>query len=147
MEQPEIISGGRFTDNRGTLFYFNEFSFNEVKRFYFIEHPSDKIIRAWQGHKKEKKHFVVIKGSFLICAVKIDNWEHPSKNLKVEKFYLKENKEQILIIPPGYVNGMKALENNSKLLVFSSGNLEEGKKDIFRFDKNYWFDWNLLTDK
>ena len=48
------------------------------------------------------------------------------------------------MIPLGYANGIKALETNSKLIVFSSQTLENAKKDDYRFEKNLWFDWNSI---
>ena len=66
---------------------------------------SEKTTRAWQGHQIEYKYFYVVSGLFLICAVKIDNWQNPSKDLFVEEFILSEEKSWILAIPPGYANG------------------------------------------
>ena len=99
-------------------------------------------MRAWQGHKIEKKYFLAVTGSFLICVTKIDNWNNPSKDLKVEKFVLSSKKPQALVIPRGYANGFKALTLNSKLLIFSNLALSDSQKDIFRFDKELWYKWD-----
>ncbi len=99
-------------------------------------------MRAWQGHKIEQKCFIIVNGSFLICAVKIDNWENPSSNLKVCHFKLSDKNPKVFIVPPGYANGFKALTNDSNLLVFSNLKLEESQKDIYRFPQDLWFDWN-----
>ena len=40
--------------------------------------------------------------------------------------------------------GIKALEEGSKLIVFSSNTLEDGKDDDYRFDANMWFDWENI---
>ena len=138
----KIISGGSFNDERGTLRFVNDFDFSDVKRFYQIENNSTDIVRAWQGHKVENKYFFVTSGSFLICGVKIDNWENPSKNLPVEKYIMSSKESQILMIPTGYANGIKALEENSKLMVFSSNNLEDAKNDDYRFPANMWYNWS-----
>lgn len=141
VEKPIIIEGDSFVDDRGVLSFVNDFKFNDVKRFYIISNHSEKIIRAWQGHKIERKYFHVISGVFLICAVKIDNWDKTSAKLPVEKFILNDKKSQILMIPPGYANGVKALKHDSKLLVFSSLTLENSKNDYYQYDKNLWYDW------
>lgn len=141
IEKPLIIDGDSFVDERGILSFVNDFEFNDVKRFYIISNYSEKIIRAWQGHKIERKYFYSINGSFVICAVKIDNWDKPSLNLPVEKYILNDKKSQILMIPPGYANGIKALKHNSKLLVFSSLSFENAKNDDYRFNKKLWYDW------
>ena len=141
-EKPIIIEGDIFIDRRGKLKYVNDFNFTNVGRFYIIENSSIDVIRAWQGHKIERKYFYVISGSILIYVVKIDNWDKPSIKLPVKKYIMNDKKSQILIIPPGYANGIKSLEAGSKVLVFSSLNFENAKKDDFRFDKNLWCDWN-----
>jgi len=140
MDKTSIIQGGRHTDERGSIRFVNSFKFKDVKRFYIIEHPKN-IVRAWQGHKIEIKYFYVISGSFLVCRVKIDEWQNPSHDLPVDEFVLSEVDSQILKIPGGYANGFKALEDNSKMLVFSNSDLEESKQDDYRFDKNMWHDW------
>ena len=139
-----IIQGGIHDDNRGRLSYVNEFNFDDVKRFYTICNKSTNIVRAWQGHKIENKYFHVTSGSFIICVVKIDNWKNPSKYLPVETFTLSANKSQILKVSAGYATGIKALDENSKLMVFSSNTLEDGKDDDYRFDDNMWFDWENI---
>jgi len=144
MDSSLIIQGGIHDDNRGRLSYVNEFNFDDVKRFYTICNKSTNIVRAWQGHKIENKYFFVTSGSFLICGVKIDDWDNPSKNLPVEKHILSANKSKILMVPAGYANGIRALEEGSKLIVFSSNTLEDAKDDDYRFDAKMWFDWENI---
>lgn len=143
-EEPVLLKGDLFVDERGTLTFVNDFRFNDVERFYIVSNHSKNIIRAWQGHKVERKYFYALNGVFIIFLVKIDDWEKPSLDLEVKKFVLTEKKSQILIVPQGYANGIIALEKNSKLLVFSSQKLEDAKKDDYRFKKEYWVDWNNL---
>lgn len=133
-----IIKGNSFTDSRGTLHFVNDFHFDGIKRFYTITHPDISVIRAWQGHKIETKHFFVSKGKFLIFWVEIDNWDKPSKDLKINRQILSVDEPQILIVPPGTANGFKALEANSIMVVFSDLSLEESGGDMYRFDSNYW---------
>jgi dTDP-4-dehydrorhamnose 3,5-epimerase len=45
---------------------------------------------------------------------------------------------EILIIPPGHVNGFSALEADSTMIVFSDMLLEDSKNDDFRFPSDYW---------
>ncbi len=139
---PTLIKGNSFSDSRGTLHFVNDFKFESVKRFYTISHPDSSIVRAWQGHKIETKHFFVSKGSFLICWVKIDNWDKPSENLQPLHEILRETDPAVLTIPPGHANGFKALEPDSTLLIFSDLDLEESSKDLIRFDKNHWYQWD-----
>jgi len=134
----QLIKGNIHQDHRGIIRFVNDFHFESVKRFYTITHPATSTIRAWQGHKLETKYFYVTKGSFLINWINIDNWEHPSKDLKINTHILSDTQSEILIIPPGHVNGFKALEPDSTMIVFSDMSLEESKNDDYRFPQDYW---------
>ena len=57
MVSHKLIKGEQFSDNRGSLNFFNAFDMSEIKRLYEIEPIDDHIIRAWQGHQYEKKWF------------------------------------------------------------------------------------------
>ena len=142
--EPVLFEGGNFKDNRGKIDFFNSFSFNDVKRFYIIKNQKTRPVRAWQGHKIEKKYFLAVNGSFMVCAVKIDDWENPSPNLRVYNFDLSDKNPKLLIVPPGYANGFKALTEDSNLLVFSNLNLDESQKDIYRFSQDLWYNWNTV---
>ena len=139
--EPYIIKGGVFNDERGAIYYVNDFNFHSIKRFYIIGNSEKLDTRAWQAHKIDTKNFYCISGSFLISCVEIDDWNNPSKNLPVYQFFLKEEESQILIIPPGYANAIKSLKPGSKLLSFSTLSISETGDDNVRFDKNMW-----LTD-
>jgi len=134
----QLIKGNIHKDQRGIVRFVNDFHFENVKRFYSITHPDTSTIRAWQGHKLETKYFYVTKGSFLINWIKIDNWQQPSKDLNIKKHTLSDTQSEILIIPPGHVNGFKALEPDSTMIMFSDMLLEDSKKDDYRFPVNYW---------
>ena len=77
--KPQIIKGGTFNDERGSMRFVNDFHFDEVKRFYFIKHTDTKIVRAWQRHQFEKKYFYPISGSFVVASFEINNFENPSQ--------------------------------------------------------------------
>lgn len=139
---PHIIKGNQHTDERGTLSFINDFDLSTIKRMYVIQHPSTAIVRAWQGHKIESKHFKCTQGRFLIALIKIDDWATPSEDLPPETFILDSKNTEVLHIPAGYANGFKALEENSELLVFSNLSLEDAKNDDYRFDQELWMDWD-----
>jgi len=137
-----MIKGTSFSDHRGTLRFVNDFRFPEVKRFYCLTHPDTSVVRAWQGHKIEHKYFCVIKGKFLVAWVKIDNWEHPSSALKPDTVIVTAEAPCILSIPPGYANGLKALEPDSMLISYSNLDIDDGNKDNWRFNSTLWLDWS-----
>ena len=133
-----LILGERFSDNRGSLNFFNAFNMSEITRLYEIEPIDPNIIRAWQGHQYEKKWFYCSAGSFVINLIKLDDFETPSSNIVSQRFLLEAEKPSILEISGGYANGFKANEKNSKLMVFSNFGLEESKNDDFRYDLKTW---------
>jgi len=143
-EQPTIIKGGTFTDKRGSMRFVNDFHFEEVKRFYLIKHPDTSIVRAWQGHRLGKKYFFPVAGSFVVAWVKIDDFENPSLNLIPEYHILSTGTSEILSIPKGYANGLKALKPDSEILVLSDKNLEESVYESDRYPAKWWFDWNAI---
>jgi len=134
----QLIKGNIHKDQRGIVKFVNDFHFENVKRFYTITHPYTNITRAWQGHKLETKYFYVTKGSFLINWIQIDNWQQPSKDLKINTHTLTDTQSEILIIQPGHATGFKALAPDSTMIVFSDMSLEESKNDDYRFPQDYW---------
>lgn len=143
-KNPGIICGGRFSDERGELKFVNDFDPQLVKRFYTIKNDSLDTIRAWQGNRIESKYFHVVSGKFIICLVKIDNWDTPTDDLPVYEYILSAEKSEILYVPAGYANGIKSLENNSNLLVFSSHSLAQAKRGSYRYEADKWYNWNCL---
>jgi dTDP-4-dehydrorhamnose 3,5-epimerase-like enzyme len=140
--QPYLIQGGIHTDQRGKHRFVNEFDLKGVCRFYTIQHPDISVIRAWQGHEIEAKWFFPLRGSFVLAWVKIDNFDKPSANLTADYKILKSDKPMIVHIPPGYANGLKALEAGSEIAVFSDMDVKESMKEKRRYPAECWFDWS-----
>lgn len=143
-ENPIIIKGGNFTDHRGSMRFVNDFRFENVKRFYFIKHSDTSVIRAWQGHQFETKYFYPISGRFIVAWVKIDDFKNPSQNLIPEYLILSAENSEIISIPRGYANGLKALEPNSEIMIFSDMNLEESIKEKIRYPADWWLNWETI---
>ncbi|MFW5983069.1 MAG: hypothetical protein ACOCQ4_01100 [bacterium] len=140
--KPQTIKGGSHTDKRGTLRFVNAFDLKNVRRFYTIEHPDTSVVRAWQGHEIETKWFFPLKGNFVVAWVKIDDFNNPSDNLKAEHQILKADEPAVVYVPSGYANGVKALEPNSEIAVFSDLDVNESAKEKRRYPAEWWFDWN-----
>ena len=136
-----------YTDQRGTIEFCNSLNLDMVRRLYYITHINSGDVRAWQGHRFENKWFKVIKGSFLINLVKIDNWEQPSADLSVNSMVLSQKENCVIHLPGGYANGIMSLEPDSILQVFSNFSLEEGLKDNHKFEMNKWFDWTKFFNQ
>lgn len=138
MADVKIIDGEIFRDHRGQISSLNTFRFLGVERFYFIHHSDTSVIRGWHGHQHEKKWFYCVKGAFTIGLVEIDNWENPSSELKPQVFHLSDEKSQIICVPEGYANWIKASIHDSILLVFSGKTLPEAYSDSWRYDASLW---------
>ena len=138
-----LIEGGISVDDRGELLFCNDFDMTEIVRFYQVSNHSSNFIRAWHAHKKESKYVHVASGAVIIAAVKIDNWEEPSKDLKIEKFILSAKKPRILFIPAGYAHGYKTLVPDTKLMFFSTASLDKSIDDDYRYEAYYWNPWEI----
>lgn len=134
---PKIIAGNSHSDSRGILFFNNDFDASAVKRIYVIENSSKDFIRGWQGHKIEQRWFSVIKGSFRIQLVAIDNWDCPSNDLEILNFVVDDKNQDVLHIPQGYASSIQALEEGSKLLVMADYGFGE-TQDEYRFEVDYF---------
>lgn len=135
--KPTLISGNCHQDQRGQLFYNNDFDASSIKRMYVIEnHPVD-FIRAWQGHKIEQRWFSAVQGRFKIQLIAIDNWEKPSETLPRLDYILESARLDVLHIPAGYVSSIQALEEKSKLVVMADSHLGE-ISDEFRYPTDYF---------
>lgn len=137
--KPTLISGSCHQDERGQLFYNNDFDTTCIKRMYVIENHSVDFVRAWQGHKIEQRWFSAIQGSFKIQLIAIDNWEKPSETLTRLNYILDSATLDVLHIPAGYVSSIQALEEKSKLMVMSDHHLGESN-DEFRYPTNYFIE-------
>ena len=144
MSEFKLFKGGLGIDDRGQVGFVNDFNFANVKRFYTVKNHRQGFIRAWHAHKKESKYVTVVNGVAVVCMVKIDNWDHPSKELPVQRFVLSEKSPSVLYIPNGYGNGFMNLTVDTQLVFFSTATVEESKGDDFRYDAYYWNPWQIL---
>lgn len=135
-----LIKGGISIDDRGCLRFANDFNFEGVKRFYQVENHRRGFIRAWHGHRNEGKYVWVTSGTALIGVVPLDSKEGDMSNVK--KFVLSDKSPSILWIPKGNYNGFMSLEENTKIIFFSTSTLEESKDDDIRKEYDVWNIWN-----
>mgnify|MGYP000455394106 CR=1 FL=1 len=146
MSQDELIlyQGALAIDDRGELGFVNDFNFEGVKRFYSVKNHRQGFVRAWHAHRCEAKYVTVVEGSALVGAVRIDDWQKPSRSLEVRRYVLSAVKPAVLYIPAGFANGFMSLNAETRLLFFSTAALEESKNDDFRFDARYWNIWDIV---
>ena len=94
----------------------------DVKRSYVVTNTLLKTVRAWHGHRNEKKWVVVQKGEFLVCVVKVDNFDNQEMNAEVKEYVL-NSENNVLFIPNGYANGAMNLTDENEIRYFSSASL------------------------
>jgi dTDP-4-dehydrorhamnose 3,5-epimerase-like enzyme len=137
MQHPQLIKGSVHTDERGSLKYNNAFDLSQIKRLYTIEPGSTEFKRGWQGHKIEQRWFTVLKGSFEIRIIEVDDWESPNRNLEQQIFNLAANALDVLHIPAGFITCIQAKEENAILGVFADYQLGE-LNDEYRYELNHF---------
>jgi hypothetical protein len=144
MRLPDLLEASASHDQRGLLYGWYSFDLKPIVRVYAIEPANTKIIRAWQGHFKECKWFYAASDSFKVQTILIDSSGKPDSDQR-RKWMLNAADSPILAIPGGFLNGFSALEESSRLLVFSDLDLEASKADDIRFslDKIPWTESNL----
>ena len=138
MTEPKLIEGGLAVDDRGSVTFANGFDFVGVKRFYKVVNHGTEVVRAWHGHLKEGKYVYVARGSIILAAVKLDDLKAPSREAKVLRWVLSDQKPGLVFIPPGYANGFRSLVPDTHIVFFSTSSLEESKGDDYRFPADYW---------
>jgi dTDP-4-dehydrorhamnose 3,5-epimerase len=134
-----VIRGGIAVDDRGSLRFVNDFNFEGVKRFYQVENHRRGFIRAWHGHEKEGKYCWVASGTALVGTVPLSAEQGDLS--QTSKFVLSAKSPSILWIPPGYYNGFMNLEEDTKIIFFSTSTLEEAKDDDIRLAYDAWNIW------
>jgi len=142
--KPVLMAGGLAVDDRGELGFVNDFNFDGVKRFYTVANHHQGFVRAWHGHKREAKYVTAVSGAAVIGAVRVDNWDQPSRDVPVDRFVLSAHKPSVLYIPAGYANGFMSLTADLKLMFFSTTTLEQSQGDDFRFDARHWDIWQVV---
>lgn len=138
----------RFKDDRGVLTQILDSSF-KAKRCYEIKDRAG-VIRAWHGHKREKKLIYVSEGLVKIIMFPMEHWEKIKNEMMYwlngepivdkamfnpEIIILSDYYPSVLEIPAGYYHGFKSL-TDSNIIIFSSMTLEQSKKDDYRISSN-----------
>ena len=141
---PYVIDGAVAVDDRGSVSFVNGFDFVGVKRFYLVTNHRAGFVRAWHAHRREAKYVTVTRGSAIVGAVRIDNWDSPSRTAKIDRFVLSAQKPSVLFIPAGFANGFMSLTEDATLMFFSTKTLEESSGDDIRYDSRHWDIWDVI---
>lgn len=144
--KPELLNVFTFTDERGCLKFCNDlfFQMERIKRFYTVSNHKAGFIRAWHGHIRERKFIMPIKGSMLVGAVRVAEWDDLIDKDEIYKFILSEKSPKILHIPSKFANGLCSLTPDAEVIIFSTLDAGDSAKDDFRFDPFKWNIWDCL---
>ena len=140
MSEIRIIEGEVYRDARGQISSLNQFGLEGVRRVFFIHHPDVTVIRTWHGHRLERKWFYCVCGVFTIGLVEIDDWQHPSPDLKPVWLNLNEQESRIVCVPAGWASWIKAEKADSTLMVMSGMSYDDAiaSADSYRFPADMW---------
>jgi dTDP-4-dehydrorhamnose 3,5-epimerase-like enzyme len=141
--EPHLLAGGLAVDDRGEVGFVNNFDFSGVKRFYTVRNHRQGFVRAWHAHRREAKYVTVTSGAALVAAVRIDDWDRPSRTLPVTRHVISAAQPKVLFIPAGYANGFMSLTHDARLMFFSTSTLDESKGDDIRYDACHWDVWTI----
>ena len=126
-----LINGDIAVDDRGSVTFVNDFTFEGVKRFYMVQNHSKGYVRAWHGHKKESKYVLVVRGTILLGLVNMKTGE-------TNTVVLSDKKPKVCYIPAGHYNGFKTLTDDAQVMFFSTSTLQESMGDDFRKPADTW---------
>jgi len=108
-----------------------------------VRNHTRNFVRAWHGHRHERKWVTVLSGAALICCIAVDDWDNPSKDLSVQRFVLSEGNPALLEIPGGFVNGSMSLTDGAAICYFSDSLINSAAEDDIRFDARFWDPWEV----
>lgn len=135
MNKPELITTFIYIDDRGIIQGTNSLDLSklDIRRFYIVTNHKQGFIRAFHGHKEEKKYLYVIKGAI---TVKIIAFEDVELKNNIHTYHLNSN--NLLVIPNGYYHGYKNLTQDTIIMVMSNKTLDESTKDDYRLKYDYF---------
>jgi dTDP-4-dehydrorhamnose 3,5-epimerase len=127
-----------------------------IKRTYVVHNWEKGRIRAWHGHNKGWTGMHVIHGAAKLVAIKIGGLEWNDRpglaspaDSRVKTVVLSDRNPGIFWIPPGYYNGSVSLEDNTKILVYSTLTFDEVKEDDVRHEllHNHYMEYFKVKDR
>ena len=142
-QEPDLIKGSMFVDDRGSISFVNDFDLAEMRRFYVVSNHEAGFIRAWHCHVEESKYVMALSGTAILALVYVEDPENPPIDPEIYRYILTASAPTVVWVPPGYAHGAKTLSPDTKLIFFSDASLAESQKDDFRFDAFQWDPWSV----
>ncbi len=132
MFKPRVIDIPLYQDDRGYVYCAMDYMHDKgIVRTYVVENHSKGMIRCWHGHREADTYLHVISGSAKVAAMKMEKCDISQDVIVGETTtsVLTARKPQLFEIPFGYYNGTMSLEDNTKILVYSTLSFDEVKDD------------------
>ncbi len=126
---PQFIKGKSFKDNRGQIFFNNDFDLKNVRRFYEIENINSDYVRGWKEHTIESRWFFATKGINIISVSKFDKNEKLFKDSHTV-IELDSNTKNVLYVPKYHATSIKQLTDGAKVMVMLDYLLNETSDEI-----------------
>ena len=131
---PQLISVNAFTDDRGRVYFANDFDLRKCRRMYIVENFADRhraslaraSARTQVGDGADRRGPGVLRRDR-----RLGQPRQPTRRCIASPWTRPTHR--CLSIPAGYANGAMALLPDTKLLYFSDASLEESMKDDFRY--------------
>jgi dTDP-4-dehydrorhamnose 3,5-epimerase len=147
IEGVEIKQLAKHADERGYLMELlrsDDPIFSKFGQCYVsMNYPG--VVRAWHWHQKQDDFFVVVKGMTKVGLY--DMREGSPTRGEVDEFYLGDNNNIVLKIPPGVAHGYKTVGVEPSLLInFPSEVYDREEPDEYRLPWNtdqIPFNWDI----
>jgi dTDP-4-dehydrorhamnose 3,5-epimerase len=145
IEGVKIVQLRRIQDERGCIFHMlkaTDPEFTEFGEIYFSTiYPN--AIKAWHNHTRMTLNYACIVGT--IKLVLYDSRKTSKTYKQLEEIYMGENNYCLVQVPPGVVNGFKAV-GNSKAILANCATIPHDPTEIIRidpFDKSIGYNWDI----
>jgi dTDP-4-dehydrorhamnose 3,5-epimerase len=141
----KIIPLKKIMDERGIVMHMLKNTDPHFKKFGEIYFSSifPNVIKGFHLHKKMTLNYTVIIGN--IKLVLYDKREDSPTYKKIQEIFIGEDNYNLVQIPPGIVNGFKAI-GSKKAIVANCATHPHDPDEIIRidpFDKEIDYDWNI----
>lgn len=144
-----IVRGGARTDDRGVVSYVPMHPGDQIARMYWVRnHEHSGQVRAWHGHKKERKYITVVQGVAKILVIRPrGEFGNPDREPESKSEYVLTSEcPDLVCIPGGNYNGIKWLAKDTVVFVLSNMSVADSIEcnDDYRLPWDYWNIWNIV---
>lgn len=142
----ELIPLKKIPDERGAIFHMLKTTDPHFKKFgevYFsLAYPG--VIKGWHEHTEQTQNYAVISG--MIKLVMYDNRPQSKTYKNLMEVFVGELNYQLVIIPPGVVNGYKTI-GTKDAIVANCSDLPHKANEMLRhdpFENEIPYDWEIV---